>query len=133
MDNNNNNTTNTFIIGTIIGGAIGAITALLLAPKSGKELRQDIADKSSEVYGKANEYYHNTSEKVSDAVKNTYNTSIDKAQEYMHTAKDQANNFMSKAGETFNNVKNQANIVKDAAKESINTFKSEVNKTTNPE
>lgn len=31
-----------FLIGTLIGGIIGATTALFLAPKSGKELRDDL-------------------------------------------------------------------------------------------
>lgn len=31
-----------FLIGTLIGGIIGATTALFLAPKSGKELRDEI-------------------------------------------------------------------------------------------
>nr|WP_295970992.1 YtxH domain-containing protein [uncultured Bacillus sp.] len=31
-----------FLIGTLIGGIVGSLTALLLAPKSGKELRGDI-------------------------------------------------------------------------------------------
>lgn len=31
-----------FVVGAIIGGAIGAATALFLAPKSGTELRQDL-------------------------------------------------------------------------------------------
>ena len=30
-----------FLIGTLIGGIVGSLTALLLAPKSGKELRGD--------------------------------------------------------------------------------------------
>jgi len=33
------------VVGLVIGAAIGATTALLLAPKSGKELRGDIMDK----------------------------------------------------------------------------------------
>lgn len=32
-----------FLIGVLAGGVVGSITALLLAPKAGKELRQDIA------------------------------------------------------------------------------------------
>ena len=35
--------------GAALGTAIGAVTGLLLAPKSGKETRKDIADKSKEV------------------------------------------------------------------------------------
>jgi gas vesicle protein len=36
------NNSKEFLIGTLIGGLIGAVTALLLAPKSGKELRSDL-------------------------------------------------------------------------------------------
>ena len=50
MSQNDRNTTYTeketsskeFILGAVIGGAIGAATALFLAPKSGTELRQDL-------------------------------------------------------------------------------------------
>lgn len=34
--------TKDFLIGTLIGAAVGSLTALLLAPKSGKELRVDL-------------------------------------------------------------------------------------------
>ncbi|MGD6802618.1 YtxH domain-containing protein [Rossellomorea vietnamensis] len=47
--NNNNNATHEgsinakdFLIGSLIGGIVGAATALFLAPKSGKELRDDL-------------------------------------------------------------------------------------------
>jgi gas vesicle protein len=39
-----------FIIGTAAGAAIGAVTALLFAPKPGKELRKDIADGAQHAY-----------------------------------------------------------------------------------
>lgn len=32
-----------FLLGALAGGVVGSITALLLAPKAGKELRQDIS------------------------------------------------------------------------------------------
>jgi gas vesicle protein len=38
-----------FIIGAIVGAAVGMVGALLAAPKSGKETRQDIKDKAQEV------------------------------------------------------------------------------------
>lgn len=48
-NNNNNNATHEgsinakdFLIGSLIGGIVGAATALFLAPKSGKELRDDL-------------------------------------------------------------------------------------------
>jgi gas vesicle protein len=46
--NNNNNNINTkdFIIGSLVGGIVGAATALMLAPKSGKDLRTDLNDQA---------------------------------------------------------------------------------------
>lgn len=37
-----------FFVGALIGGTAAAITALLLAPKSGKELRDDLVEKMDE-------------------------------------------------------------------------------------
>lgn len=34
--------------GIIAGSAVGIVTGLLIAPKSGKEMREDIADKTKE-------------------------------------------------------------------------------------
>ena len=48
MSNNNMNTKD-FLIGALIGGMVGAVSALLLAPKSGKELRHDINEHAVEV------------------------------------------------------------------------------------
>ncbi|MBS1903657.1 MAG: YtxH domain-containing protein [Bacteroidetes bacterium] len=36
-----------FLVGAIVGGAVGAAFALLYAPKRGKELREDISEKMS--------------------------------------------------------------------------------------
>jgi len=38
-----------FLIGAVVGSVLGAVTALLLAPKSGKELRADIAEQAHQV------------------------------------------------------------------------------------
>lgn len=38
-----------FLLGALAGGVVGSITALLLAPKPGKELRQDISDGAQKV------------------------------------------------------------------------------------
>ena len=42
-----------FFAGFLVGGAIGAIAGILLAPKSGEETRADIARTSKELYSKA--------------------------------------------------------------------------------
>ena len=46
---NDKNESGTFLIGTLIGGLLGTATALLLAPKSGNKLRQDLSDKYCEM------------------------------------------------------------------------------------
>lgn len=44
-----------FIVGTVVGGAIGSIIALMFAPKSGKETRQDLRDSSQKLIQKTSE------------------------------------------------------------------------------
>ncbi|EIT85487.1 general stress protein [Fictibacillus macauensis ZFHKF-1] len=62
MSENNNNNNNAginskdFLIGALIGGFVGAASALLLAPKSGKELRSDINEQASTVMDKGSEW-----------------------------------------------------------------------------
>jgi gas vesicle protein len=43
MENNQSNNSN-FLIGALIGGAIASAATLILAPKSGEDLREDITD-----------------------------------------------------------------------------------------
>lgn len=52
-----NNCVKGFLIGFLAGGTIGAIVALLTAPKSGKELRGDIKQKSDEYLDEADKYF----------------------------------------------------------------------------
>ncbi|MHA0857417.1 YtxH domain-containing protein [Paenibacillus sp. CMAA1364] len=44
-----------FICGALVGSFIGSITALLLAPKPGSELRKDIVDTTRQVSNKTQE------------------------------------------------------------------------------
>ena len=44
-----------FLVPFLIGGLVGAGVALLLAPKSGKELRKDIADMTARTRDKVTE------------------------------------------------------------------------------
>ena len=81
----------------LIGGGIGAILALLFAPKSGHELRGDIAeatrkgiDRSREAAqqlgDRAGEYYETTRERASEL----YSTASDKVGEVARTARETA-------------------------------------------
>lgn len=44
-----------FLAGFIVGGALGAIAGVLLAPKSGKETREMLANSAKEAAAKADE------------------------------------------------------------------------------
>lgn len=66
-------------VGTAIGTFIGAITGILFAPKSGKETREDIANKTKEVAGNIKEAVNEQMEvakkiqgKVKDEIKQVY-------------------------------------------------------------
>lgn len=65
--NNQNSSIDTkdFLIGSLIGGIVGATTALLLAPKSGKELRTDLNDQAVQLKGKSTEVASIAKEKSS--------------------------------------------------------------------
>ncbi len=52
----NSNDFVTFFAGMVIGGLVGAATALLLAPQSGEETRTLLRDRSIELKDKAVEY-----------------------------------------------------------------------------
>ncbi len=57
-----------FLAGFIVGGAIGAIAGILLAPKSGEETRQIIADTTKDVMRRADETVKEIQSKADDVV-----------------------------------------------------------------
>ena len=57
-----------FISGLLTGGFIGALAALLYAPKSGREFRKDISDKSSEIINDTGELLENAKSKAADVI-----------------------------------------------------------------
>jgi hypothetical protein len=65
----------------LIGGGIGAVIALLFAPKSGVELREDIADATRKGLEKGKETAHHLQEVAGEY----YEVSREKASELVHT------------------------------------------------
>ena len=59
-----NNEAASFVTGFLIGGLIGAATALLLAPQSGEDTRTQIREKSIELKEKAEATYGEVLKKV---------------------------------------------------------------------
>ncbi len=60
--------TSRFLAGFIVGGAIGAIAGILLAPKSGEETRQILADTAQDMAKRADETAKQIQVKADDVV-----------------------------------------------------------------
>ncbi|MHC1784157.1 MAG: YtxH domain-containing protein [Anaerolineaceae bacterium] len=71
-----------FLVGFIVGGLAGAVTALLLAPQSGEETRTLIKEKSIELKDKAAE----TVEEASKRAEEAYIEARNKAEEWTKVA-----------------------------------------------
>ena len=65
-DENNDGMAKGLIIGFIAGSVVGVVLALLYAPKSGKEFRRDINDKTNELVDKGEEYLAKAKTKASE-------------------------------------------------------------------
>ncbi len=77
----------------LVGGGIGAILALLFAPKSGEELRGDIADATRKGIEKSKETAAHLQEKAGEY----YEVSREKAAEFYETAQEKAGDLADKA------------------------------------
>lgn len=75
-----------FLIGAVVGGVMGAVAALLLAPKSGKELRADIADQAQQLGSKTQKLAETVSSKTQVLAKQV----TDQTGELLHKAKEMA-------------------------------------------
>ncbi|CAM3511705.1 YtxH domain-containing protein [Marinicrinis lubricantis] len=85
-NNQNNMNGKDFLLGAVVGGIIGAAAALLLAPKTGKELRGDIAGQYQNVTEKTKEIYGT----VSTRGKEVFDTVSTKGREMTGKAKEAA-------------------------------------------
>ena len=88
----------------LIGGGIGAVIALLFAPKSGVELRGDIADATRKGIEKGRE----TAAQLQERAGEYYEVSRERATDLYHTAQERAGAFKEKA--------------RSAAAQSVNPF-----------
>ncbi|HEX8178657.1 MAG TPA: YtxH domain-containing protein [Pyrinomonadaceae bacterium] len=74
----------------ILGGMLGAVAALLFAPKSGRELRSDIAEATrkgvDQAREKAGEYYEVSRDRATEL----YSTASSRATEFASTAREAA-------------------------------------------
>ncbi len=88
----------------LIGGGIGAILALLFAPKSGQELRGDIADATRKGIEKGKEAAIVAREKAEEY----YEVTRERAGEYYQAAQEKAGELKDKASELTDKAKEAA-------------------------
>lgn len=103
----------------LIGGGIGAALALLFAPKSGHELRGDIADVTRKGIEKGKETVAVVGERASDY----YEVSREKASEIYHVAQEKAGEFSEKAKSAAANTANPFTSAIEAGKKAYSEEK----------
>ena len=75
MSKENSGLAKGLFIGFLVGGIAGAVAALLYAPKSGKELRDDIKKKTGELTGDVGEYIRSAGSRTTEMVNRGKNRS----------------------------------------------------------
>ena len=99
----------------LIGGGIGAVIALLFAPKSGQELRGDIADATRKGIDRSRE----AAQQLGDRAGEYYQVGRERAGEYYEATRDRASELYSQAADKVGEV---AQTARDAANRQSNTI-----------
>jgi gas vesicle protein len=106
MSNNNSNDLGAFLAGFVIGGLVGAATAIILTPQSGEEMRNKIANKSNELLQSGGAKVQQVRESAE-----AY------SQEYLDKAESALSSTRQQVKEVGGRVQEQARIVLDKGKE----------------
>ncbi|WP_424767402.1 YtxH domain-containing protein [Paenibacillus sp. sgz302251] len=103
---------NGILLGAIVGGAIGAVTALLLAPKSGSALREDLAStcqtltqKTKEIACTIGQNTKDIASTIGQTTNNLATTVKEEAADLVDHAKQSNQNIMSAASSSKEDVK----------------------------
>lgn len=103
------------IAALLVGAAAGAAIGLLLAPESGSELREDIADYVNDLFDKAKNQAQTTASDIKDygnsvveKAKSKFNGLVGDASEYGEEAVDTAKDKAKSTANDWNNSIQQA-------------------------
>jgi len=116
------------IIGLLAGGVLGAVIALLYAPKPGKELRADIKNKAGEMIDDAEEYINVAKSKAVDIInegKKRSENLITEAKKRAESLLGDAEKILSDANER---VGTEESKLKSAVRAGADAFRAEKNK-----
>jgi len=118
----NSNDLGAFLAGFVIGGLVGAATALILAPQSGEETRGQLMTKSGELRQAGGERV----QQYRDAAGNY-------TQEYRDRAGNVVAETRTRIQDAGGRVQEQARIVLDSGKEQASRVRNQVNTLVNKE
>jgi gas vesicle protein len=94
-------------IGAALAGAVGYVTGILTAPKSGKETREDIADRADELKEGAEEQLQSAHDELNELIQSAKNKSValgSKAREEFNEAVVRAKDAQNKAAHVLKAV-----------------------------
>ena len=103
----------------LIGGGIGAVIALLFAPKSGTELREDIADATRKGLEKSKEAAAQLQERAGEY----YEVGKERASELYQTGREKAGEVAQKARTAAANTANPFTAAIEAGKDAYSSEK----------
>lgn len=112
----NNNDLGAFLAGFVIGGLVGAATAIILAPQSGSETRTQLMGHSQELRHMSNERLQQVRQQANDATKDVRG----RAGTMLADARSQAQQVTGQ-------VQEQARIVLDAGKDRAGHVRNQMN------
>ncbi len=124
------------IIGFLTGAAVGSIIALLFAPKTGKELRSDIKNRSQEFMEDAEEFLETAKDKATTIINDGKKKSEElvaevkekvgkltgEAEQILADAKEKATGYVDNSKTRFGK---ETEKIKNAVKAGLETYKNE--------
>jgi gas vesicle protein len=123
-----NGMTKGLLIGLLAGGVLGAVIALLYAPKPGKELRADIKNKAGEIMDDAESYINVAKSKAVDII----NDGKKRSENLITEARKRAETLLGDAEKILSDAKERVSIeetkIKGAVRAGTEALRGEKNK-----
>ena len=132
MSDDKNGMARGLLIGFIAGAVAGAVTALLYAPKTGKELRSDLKQKANNLRDDATDYLKGARSKINEAITRTKSRS----DQFVSEVTEQAEHILDDADKVLSTIRDRAadesGKVKAAFRAGADAYKAEKDRTRPP-
>jgi len=112
------------VLATVVGGVLGAVAGLLLAPQSGRKTQEKLL----ETYEKAEENVNNVVQKVDEKVSSLISKVVSEVKDLPEQVKSEVGKITKEAEETFNKTIEKGASYLDELKGSVSTTVNESKK-----